>query len=173
MMNYWTRIFRHVLSHTTTHTDTRTQTDMSLWGPAEVSHRCGAEDQGRGQAGRWEEIIISIHFSPSFPWRYVTLMFPAFISQDPISCVAVFLQRAISLKWNSPSFKENSLLNLSHVRLLSLQARNSSCDRLQGLSAHRLVQTPLMVHYTLMTPTVTLVTAGCAEEFREGANWVC
>lgn len=41
------------------------------------------------------------------------------------------------------------------------------CDRLQGLAAQCLAQTPLMVNYTLMTSTVTLVTAGCVTESSE------
>lgn len=47
---------------------------------------------------------------------------------------------------------------------------NQACDGRQGLVAHRLFQSPLMVNETLMTPMVTLVTGGCAGEFKEGVN---
>lgn len=53
-----------------------TRTVVHVEGQAEVCHGWDEEDQGRGQAGRLDEIITSIHFTLSFPQGRASLMIP-------------------------------------------------------------------------------------------------
>lgn len=122
---------------------------MSLGG-SEVSHWRDAEDQGRGQTGTLEEIIISIHFSPSFPLGNVSLMFPAFISHDHINCKAP-----------SAAGKQVPSEIQPHWRMVY-----SSCvscalvfEDLQHTVWFRLLWWCITLWWL---PTVTLVTVGCA-----------
>ncbi len=124
----------------------------------EVSYRWGTEEQGRGQAGRLEEIIISIHRSPLFPSGNASLMFPSLYF--PGSHQLFSLSTACNLFRDLRSIHSSSTFHTCSICHYIPTSKSQSCDRLQGLAAHCLVQTPLMEHYT---PTVTLVTASCAE----------
>lgn len=155
------------------HTNAQIRTSLgSTTGWSQMGHRGLGQGAGRKIGGNHYLHIFQSLISlgkchtdasqPSFP-------------PDHISCVA-FLQQS-DLAQIHPHLKMiPSSVTFSQCAAFvttSLDLCVSCCDRLQGLTARSLVRSPLMVLYTLTTPTVTLVTAGCAGEFREGANWVC
>lgn len=140
---------------------TPTPTHTGVWGPAEVNHGWDPEEQGSVQAGRLQEIIISIHFTASFLPGGVSLMFPSLYRRHHISSPAAL---------QPPTFHPISA-SFYRTRLLLFTCAafpNPSCDRLDFFCF--VFGSTLIVHNTLMTTTVTLVTGGCAGEFSEGGN---